>query len=324
MSKQKIFLAGHRGMVGSAIRRALERGSKDEIEIIMADRTALDLNNQQDVNEFFKRERPDLVFLAAAKVGGILANQSYPADFIYQNLSIQLNVIHSAVTNGTKRLLFLGSSCIYPKYTEIPIREEQLLNGELESTNLPYAIAKIAGIKLCSSYNRQYEELDYRCVMPCNLYGPGDNYDPAGSHVLPAMIRRFHEAKECNSREVIVWGTGLPRREFLHVDDLADACLLIMNVEREDFRKVVERDLGFINVGAGVEISICELANTVADVVGFNGDIRFDTDKPDGVFSKLMDSSRIGKFGWQPKISLRDGIRAVYRDYLDPASHKRS
>jgi GDP-L-fucose synthase len=324
MAREKIFVAGHQGMVGSALCRALQRRNAGQFEIVVVDRSAVDLCNQKAVYEFFERERPDTVFLAAAKVGGILANQSYPADFIYQNLGIQLNVIHSAANTGTKRLLFLGSSCIYPKYAETPIREEQLLTGELESTNLPYAIAKIAGIKICASYNLQYAHLDYRSIMPCNLYGPGDNYDPENSHVLPALIRRFHEAKNSDCAEVIVWGTGVPRREFLHVDDFAEACLCMMDVGREEFRQIVGVDLGFMNAGAGIEVSIFELANIVADVVGFDGSIRFDSSKPDGVFSKLIDSSRIGKLGWQPKISLRDGIQAVYRDYLDPRMHKRS
>jgi GDP-L-fucose synthase len=322
MSREKIFVAGHQGMVGSALSRALNKINEGQFEVLVVDRSALDLSNQRAVDEFFKRERPDTVFLAAAKVGGILANSFYPADFIYENLSIQLNVIHSAATSGTKRLLFLGSSCIYPKYSLTPIREEQLLTGELEPTNMPYAIAKIAGIKLCTSYNLQYEYLDYRCIMPCNLYGPGDNYDAEASHVLPALIGRFHEAKMSNSKEVIVWGTGLPKREFMHVDDLAEACLCMMAVNRKKFRQIVSVDLGFINVGSGVEVSIFELANTVADVVGFDGIIRFDSSKPDGVFSKLIDSSRMSGLGWKPKISLRDGMGAVYRDYLDSAIHK--
>lgn len=310
-------------MVGSAVCRALKRRSESEVELLVADRSMLDLNNQQAVNAFFQRERPDTVFLAAAKVGGILANQSYPADFIYQNLSIQLNVVNAAATFGTTRLLFLGSSCIYPKNAKTPIREEQLLTGELESTNLPYAVAKIAGIKICASYNSQYEHLDYRCIMPCNLYGPGDNYNPTESHVLPALIRRFHEAKASGSREVVVWGTGLPKREFLHVDDLAEACICMMSIDRAKFRQVIGVDLGFINAGAGTEVTILELSNIVADVVGFDGGIRFDTSKPDGVFTKLIDSSRMRSLGWQPKISLRDGVRTVYRDYLALALHKR-
>ncbi len=309
-------MAGHQGMVGSAICRALARSPDPGQQIIVASRAELDLCDQAAVDKFFQLQKPDVVYLAAAKVGGILANQSFPADFISQNLSIQLNVIDAAFRHGVRKLLFLGSSCIYPKFSPTPIREEQLLTGELEPTNLPYAIAKIAGIKLCESYNRQYGHLDYRCIMPCNLYGPGDNYDPNGSHVLPALIRRFHEAKQEGIDEVVVWGTGKPRREFLHVDDLANACVTLMGIDRDRYAAVTSGGIGFLNAGSGLEISIASLAELVAEVVGFKGRLTFDDTKPDGVFSKLVDSSRLRALGWQPDIRLRDGIAMAYQDFL--------
>jgi len=300
----KIFVAGHRGMVGSAIVRRLENdGFKN---IVTRTSKELDLRNQQAVNEFFENEKPNYIFLAAAKVGGIQANNIYRADFLYDNLQIQNNVIHAAYQHEVKKLLFLGSSCIYPKLAPQPLKEEYLLTGELEPTNEPYAIAKIAGIKMCESYRRQYE-CNFISAMPTNLYGPNDNYDLNNSHVLPALLRKFHTAKTNKSAFVEVWGTGSPLREFLHVDDLADACLHLMKNYNEEI---------FVNVGCGSDISIKDLAHLVKEIVAFEGDLIFDTTKPDGTPRKLMDISKLKSFGWLPKISLEDGIKTVYSDLL--------
>jgi GDP-L-fucose synthase len=297
----KIYVAGHRGMVGSAIQRLLEKQGFENI--VTAGSKQLDLRNQQSTDEFFAKEKPEYVFLAAAKVGGIQANNIYRADFIYDNLAIEMNVIHAAWKYNVKKLLFLGSSCIYPKNCPQPMKEEYLLTGLLEQTNEPYAIAKIAGIKLCESYNIQYG-CNFISAMPTNLYGPNDNYDLQNSHVLPALIRKFHEAVVNNSKEVVIWGTGTPMREFLHVDDLASACLVMM--EKYDKKE-------FLNIGFGDDISIAELAQLVKEITGFKGDLIFDKTKPDGTARKLMDSSKMHSLGWKPKISLRDGISETYR-----------
>jgi GDP-L-fucose synthase len=309
----KIYVAGHRGMVGSAIVRTLEqRGYKD---IVTRTHKELDLTEQSAVREFFGREKPDAVVLAAAHVGGIHANNTYPAEFIYDNLMIEANVIHQAHAAGVKRLLFLGSSCIYPRMAVQPMREDALLTGTLESTNEPYAIAKIAGIKLCESYNRQYG-LDYRSVMPTNLYGPGDNYHPENSHVIPALIRRFHEAKEANAGTVTIWGSGTPRREFLYVDDMAEASVHVMQLDPAAYAKHTKPMLSHINVGTGEDLTIAELARLIGKVVGFRGDIAFDPTKPDGTPRKLMDVSRARDLGWQPRVALEDGLALAYRDFL--------
>lgn len=349
MTSKKIYVAGHRGMVGAAIVRQLRAAGSDEI--VVRTHAELDLTDQLAVSRFFEEERPQQVYLAAAKVGGIYANNTYPADFIYDNLMIQANVIHAAHTSGVQKLLFLGSSCIYPRDVPQPMREDALLTGTLEPTNEPYAIAKIAGIKLCESYNRQYGR-DYRSVMPTNLYGPGDNYHLANSHVLPAMIRKFHLAKlaqagdlagiesdrarygdipddvcqmigfEANNRKieskntVRIWGTGKPYREFLHVDDMAAASIFVMNLDKHIHAAHTRPMLSHINVGSGHEQTIRDVAELVAEVVGYRGDIEFDTSKPDGAMRKLMDSGCLGKLGWQPKISLRDGLQQAYADYL--------
>jgi GDP-L-fucose synthase len=308
----KIFVAGHRGMVGGAILRQLQaRGS----ETLTRSHAELDLTDQAAVRAFMAAEQPGAVILAAAKVGGILANNSYPAEFIRDNLAIELNVIHEAWAAGVERLLFLGSSCIYPRNVAQPMREDALLTGTLEATNEPYAIAKITGIKLCESYNRQYGT-DYRSVMPTNLYGPGDNFHPQNSHVLPALIRRFHEAAECGDAAVTIWGTGTARREFLHVDDMAAACLFVMDLDRASYDANTSPMLSHINVGTGTDVSILELAQMVAEVTGFQGEIRCDTNKPDGTPRKLMDVSRLRDMGWQAQIDLRDGIAATYRWFL--------
>lgn len=315
----KIFVAGHRGMVGGAILRQLQAQGA---ETITRSRAELDLTDQAAVRAFMAAERPEAVILAAAKVGGILANNSYPAEFIRDNLAIELNVIHEAWAAGVERLLFLGSSCIYPRNATQPMREDALLTGTLEPTNEPYAIAKIAGIKLCESYNRQYGT-DYRSVMPTNLYGPGDNFHPENSHVLPALIRRFHEAKEEGHVEVVIWGSGTPRREFLHVDDMAAASLFVMNLDRATYAANTEAMLSHINVGTGRDVSILELAQMVAEVTGFGGEIRCDTTKPDGTPRKLMDVSRLRDMGWEAKIDLRQGIAETYRWYLAHATEAR-
>jgi len=299
----KIFIAGHKGMVGSAIhRRLLAEGYQN---IITRNSSELDLRVQEPVNEFFETERPDYVFLAAAKVGGIMANNTYRADFLYENLMIQNNVIHSAYATGIKKLLFLGSSCIYPKMAPQPLKEEYLLTGPLEYTNEPYAIAKIAGIKLCDAYRDQYG-CNFISVMPTNLYGPNDNYDLQNAHVLPTFIRKFHEAKMNNAPEVVVWGTGTPKREFLHADDLADACVFLMKSYNE---------AGLINIGTGEDLSITELAMMIKDVVGYEGNIVYDASKPDGTPRKLMDVTKLSALGWHYRIGLREGLEKVYKEY---------
>ena len=308
-----VFVAGHRGMVGSAIVRQLE--NLGGYEIVTADRDTLDLLNQKMVADFFLGQKIDEVYLAAAKVGGIVANNTYPADFIYENLMIECNIVHSAFSSGVNRLLFLGSSCIYPKLAEQPMQEAALLTAPLEPTNEPYAIAKIAGIKLCESYNRQYG-VDYRSVMPTNLYGENDNFHPQNSHVIPAMMRRFHEAAQNNAPDVVVWGTGTPRREFLHVDDMAAASVFVMNLDKENYDVNTEEMSSHINVGSGVDCSIAELAVTLAEVVGFKGRVVFDPNKPDGAPRKLMDVSRLKAMGWEAKISLREGLVSTYEWFL--------
>jgi GDP-L-fucose synthase len=308
----KTYVAGHRGMVGGAILRKLEvRG----IETITRTHAELDLTNQAAVRDFMRSEKPDRVILAAAKVGGIHANNNYPAEFIYDNLMIEANVIHQAYAAGVQRLLFLGSSCIYPKMATQPMREDALLTGTLEPTNEPYAIAKIAGIKLCESYNRQYGT-DYRSVMPTNLYGPGDNFHAQNSHVLPALIRRFHEAVRDGVEEVVIWGTGTPMREFLHVDDMADASLFVADLAREVYERVTDPMLCLLNVGTGSDVTIRELAEMVARVTGFEGKISFDTNKPDGTPRKLLDVSRLAQLGWRAQIALEDGISGTYDWFL--------
>jgi GDP-L-fucose synthase len=309
----KIFIAGHHGLVGSAILRNLPVSSHDNI--VVRSQSNLDLTRQEDVNHFFERERPDQVYLAAAKVGGIIANDTYPAEFIYQNLMIESNVIHAAWKFGVKKLLFLGSSCVYPKLVEQPIREDALLTSVLEPTNEPYAIAKIAGIKLCESFNRQYD-VDYRSVMPTNLYGPGDNYHPENSHVIPALIRRFHEAKALKKEYVIIWGTGLPRREFLYVDDLAKACIHVMNLDKIIYDKYTSPMQSHINVGYGEDITISDLAAAICETVGYSGEVKFDTTKPDGVSRKLLDSKTINLLGWKPQVNLKNGLSKAYDDFL--------
>lgn len=304
----KIYVAGHRGLVGSAILRRLQVGGYGNI--VTRTRAALDLTNQEAVKQFYEIEKPEYVFVAAAKVGGIHANNTYPADFIYHNLRMQCNLIHGAYVHGAKKLLFLGSSCTYPKLAPQPMKEEYLLTGTLEPTNEPYAVAKIAGIKMCSAYNRQYGT-DFMSVMPTNLYGPGDNYHPVDSHVLPALIRRMHEAKELGDSQVEVWGTGQARREFLSSDDMADACVFLME-------RYCASELGeLINIGTGEDATIAEVARTVAGVLGFKGKLVFDTSKPDGTPRKLLDTSRLKALGWKPRIALKDGLQAVYEDFIE-------
>ncbi|GAB3493471.1 GDP-L-fucose synthase [Curvibacter fontanus] len=312
-SHHKIYVAGHRGMVGSAIVRGLQAQGVDAQHIITRTHAELDLTDQRAVNEFFGREKPDQVYLAAAKVGGIHANNTYPAEFIYENLMMQANVIHAAHVHDVQKLLFLGSSCIYPKLAPQPMAEDALLTGALEPTNEPYAVAKIAGIKLCESYNRQYGR-DYRSVMPTNLYGPGDNYHPENSHVIPALLRRFHEAKAANAPEVAIWGSGTPRREFLYVDDMAAASVFVMNLEPQAYAAQVRSQLSHINVGYGSDVTIAELATTVARVTGYPGRITFDASKPDGAPRKLMDSTRLKAMGWRPTVGLEEGLRRAYQD----------
>ena len=313
----KIYIAGHRGMVGSGLERKLRKEGYGNI--VTRTSAELDLRNQQAVNQFFEKEKPAFVILAAAKVGGIHANNTYPAQFIYENLMIEANVIHQAFEAGVKRLLFLGSSCIYPKLASQPMTENALLTGALEPTNEPYAIAKIAGIKLCESYNRQYGQsygIDYRSVMPTNLYGPGDNYHPENSHVIPALIRRFHEAKINNAPEVLIWGTGTPQREFLYVDDMAEASVFVMDLDKEVYEQQTSPMLSHINVGFGEDVTIAELANAVARTIGYVGRIGFDASKPDGAPRKWMDSSRLNRLGWKAKIDLRAGLEKAYADFL--------
>lgn len=316
----RIFVAGHHGMVGSAIVRHLQQmGYRN---LVMRSRTELDLTNQAAANLFFAEEKIDQVYLAAAKVGGIHANNTYPAEFIYQNLMMQANVIHAAHTHNVQKLLFLGSSCIYPKLAAQPMNEAALLTGTLEHTNEPYAIAKIAGIKLCESYNRQYGR-DYRSVMPTNLYGPGDNYHPENSHVIPALIRRFHEAKLGHAPEVVVWGSGTPRREFLHVDDMAAASIHVMNLPENQWKSHVEPMCSHINVGSGTDCTIRELAESIAAVVGYQGDIVFDASKPDGTPRKWMDSSILHSLGWQARYTLKDGLANAYQWFVNNAAQVR-
>jgi len=309
----KIYVAGHRGMVGAAITRRLEaqRAAGEKLEIITRTSEALDLTDQAATRDFMQTERPDVVILAAARVGGIAANNTLPADFIYQNLMIECNVIHQAFEAGVTRLLQLGSSCIYPRAVGQPMAEDALLTGVLEPTNEPYAVAKIAGIKLCESYNRQHG-VDYRSVMPTNLYGPGDNFHPEHSHVMPALMRRFHEAVQNNLDEVVIWGSGKPRREFLHVDDMAEASLFVLGLDAETYRANTEPMLSHINVGTGQDISIAELAAMIADVTGFEGTIRYDASKPDGTMRKLMDVSRLSRMGWSARLELAEGLRQTY------------
>ena len=310
----KIFVAGHRGMVGSAIVRTLLARGVASDQIITRSSTELDLRNQAAVNAFFSQERPNQVYLAAAKVGGIHANNTYPAEFIYDNLMVQANVVHAAHTHGVQKLLFLGSSCIYPRQAPQPMAENALLTGSLEPTNEPYAVAKIAGIKLCESYNRQYGR-DYRSVMPTNLYGPGDNYHPENSHVIPALIRRFHEAKVSGAKEVVIWGTGQPRREFLYVDDMAAASVFVMQLPTDVYQAHTLPMQSHINVGFGSDVTIAELAQAVCAAVGFEGAIRYDTDKPDGAPRKWMDSSRLNGLGWQARVGLKEGLARAYGEF---------
>jgi len=315
---RRVFVAGHRGMVGNAVTRMISKRWPNA-EVITQNRDQLDLSRQDRVEYFLNDQRPDLVIMAAAKVGGIHANNTYPAEFIYNNLMIATNVINASHMAGIQNVLFLGSSCIYPKLAAQPMREDALLTGQLEPTNEPYAIAKIAGIKLCESYNRQYGR-DYRSVMPTNLYGPNDDYHPENSHVIPGLIRRFHEAKGTGASEVLVWGTGTPKREFLYVDDLAAACLHVCELSAEDYAQHTEPRLSHINVGTGEDISIKNLAVIVAQTVGYEGDIVFDTTKPDGTPRKLLDVSKVKSLGWRPKVALEDGLRLSYQWYLENAS----
>lgn len=308
---EKIYVAGHRGMVGSAIVRTLLSQGVSASQIVTRTHAELDLTDQRAVHAFFAQEKPTQVYLAAAKVGGIHANNTYPAEFIYQNLMLQGNVIHAAHEHGVQKLLFLGSSCIYPKLAPQPMDEDALLTGKLEPTNEPYAVAKIAGIKLCESYSRQYGR-DYRSVMPTNLYGPGDNYHPENSHVIPALLRRFHEAKEIGQPEVAIWGTGTPRREFLYVDDMAAASVFVMDLPTRIYEEQVQPQLSHINVGYGSDVTIAELAGTIAQVVGYTGSIRFDASKPDGAPRKLMDSGRLNALGWRAKVDLKTGLKQAY------------
>jgi GDP-L-fucose synthase len=316
MAKQRIFVAGHKGMVGSAITRLLKN---QDVEIITKDRSELDLLNQQDVQDFFQYEKIEQAYIAAAKVGGIHANNNYPADFIYENIMVQTNVIHSAFLNGVKKLLFLGSSCIYPKYANQPMKEDELLAGKLEPTNEPYAIAKIAGIKMCESYNRQYGKshgVDYRSMLPTNLYGPGDNYHPENSHVIPGLIYKFHKAKINNFESVTIWGTGTPKREFLYVDDLAQAAIHVMNADKKIYDEQTLSVGSIINVGSEKELTIKELAEIIREVIDFKGTINFDSSKPDGSTRKLLNIERINKLGFKPKTDLKEGLIKTYQDYL--------
>ena len=317
---QTIFVAGHRGMVGSAIVRQLQH--KGYQNIVTRTHAELDLTNQSAVQNFFKENQIDQVYLAAAKVGGIHANNVYPADFIYQNLMMEANIIHAAHQTGVQKLLFLGSSCIYPKFAQQPMQENELLTGVLEETNEPYAIAKIAGIKLCESYNRQYGR-DYRSVMPTNLYGPNDNFHPENSHVIPALLRRFHEAVQQDTPEVVIWGSGTPMREFLHVDDMAAASIYVMELDELTLQNNTQPMLSHINVGTGIDCTIRELAETVAKVTGFKGELKFDATKPDGTPRKLMDVSRLASLGWKASISLEDGLKNAYKWFLEHPNEAR-
>ena len=316
----KIYVAGHRGMVGSAIVRQLLAGGQPAERIVTRTHAQLDLTDQAAARAFFAAERPDQVYLAAARVGGIHANNTWPADFIWDNLMMEANIVDAAFRHGVKKLLFLGSSCIYPKLAPQPMAEGALLTGPLESTNEPYAIAKIAGIKLCESFNRQYgasHGIDYRSVMPTNLYGPGDNYHPENSHVIPALLRRFHEAKVKGAPLVTIWGTGTPRREFLYVDDMASACVHVMNLDPAVYRQHTQPMLSHINVGFGGDLTIRELAQAIATTTGYEGRVEFDSSRPDGTPRKLMDSSRLNSLGWRAKVGLADGLALAYRDFLE-------
>jgi GDP-L-fucose synthase len=317
MGTEKIYVAGHRGMVGAAIVRALR--ARGHVDIVSRSHVELDLTDQAAVRNFFAQEKPTQVYLAAAKVGGIHANDIYPAEFIYENMMIEANVINAAFCNGVRKLLFLGSSCIYPKLAEQPMREDALLTGKLEATNEPYAIAKIAGIKLCESYNRQYaaESIDYRSVMPTNLYGPGDNYHPENSHVIPGLIQRFHRAHQEGLPQVPIWGTGTPRREFLYVDDMAAACLHVMELPKTDYDALTLPMQSHINIGYGEDEAIADVAHAVAKVVGYQGKVIFDTSKPDGTPRKLMDSQRLRATGWVPTVDLNTGLALAYQDFLN-------
>lgn len=318
---KRIFVAGHNGMVGSAIARQLS--AEGNIELVTCSRAELDLSIQQDVADFFQQEKIDEVYLGAAKVGGIHANDTYPAEFIYDNLMVEANVVHQAWKSGVQKLLFLGSSCIYPRLATQPMKESELMQGSLESTNEPYALAKIAGIKLCESYNRQYGT-DYRSVMPTNLYGPGDNFHPENSHVIPALLRRFHEALQSGATKVTNWGTGSPLREFLHVDDMAAASIHVMNLPDADYEKVTDPRLSHINVGTGVDCSIKELVETIAEVTGFKGEIEWDSTKPDGAPRKLMDNAKLKSMGWQPEYDLRSGLEHAYHWYVENITSARA
>lgn len=311
--ESRIYVAGHRGLAGSAIVRRLQSAGYENL--IMRGRDELDLADQQQTSSFFEQEKPEYVFLAAAKVGGIVANDTYPADFIQQNLAIQTNVIHQSWRTGVKRLLFLGSSCIYPRDCPQPMKEAHILTGPLETTNRPYAIAKIAGIEMCSAYNRQFGT-QFLAAMPTNLYGPGDNYDPETSHVLPALIRKMHEAKQGGKDEVVVWGTGTPRREFLHSDDMADACVFLMSLGDEAFGGVAQHWPPLINIGFGSDLTIRETAELVASIAGFSGRLRFDSGRPDGTPRKLLDCTLLNEMGWKPKISLQNGIEQATNDFV--------
>jgi len=313
-TQPRIYVAGHNGLVGSAIVRTLR--AQGHTNIVTRSHKELELTDQAQVREFFRTEKIDQVYLAAAKVGGIHANNTYPADFIYDNMMVQANVVHEARFNGVQKLLFLGSSCIYPRMAPQPIKEEYLMSGMLEPTNEPYAMAKIAGIKLCESYNRQYGT-DYRSVMPTNLYGPGDNYHPENSHVIPALIRRFHEAKLSNAPEVVIWGSGKPMREFLYVDDMAAACVHVMNLDQATYAKYTDPMHSHINVGTGQDVTIAELARLVGEVVGYRGRIGFDTSKPDGTPRKLLDVSKLTQLGWQASTPLSEGLRQAYAAFVE-------
>jgi len=323
MRKKIIFVAGHKGMVGSAIVRLLK---KKNVFLITKDQNELDLTKQSLVEKFFKKKKIDQIYLAAAKVGGIYANNIYPGEFIYKNIMIQTNIIHSAFVSGIKKILFLGSSCIYPRSAKQPMKEEFLLTGTLEPTNEPYSIAKISGIKLCESYNRQYKDthnIDYRCVIPTNLYGPNDNYHPKNSHVIAALIKKFHEAKIKNERIVEIWGTGKAKREFLHVDDLAKACFKIMNLSVKEYTAVTNSSLGYINVGYGKDITILKLAKIIKKIVDFHGKIEFNFDKPDGMMKRLLDSKRINDLKWKPKVSLYKGLVKTYENFKESLKNKK-
>jgi len=315
--EDKIFITGHKGMVGSSIHKLLKK--KGFKNLIVKTKDQLNLTNQKDVEDFFKSNNVDKLIIAAAKVGGIHANNSFPAEFIYQNLMIESNIFQSSYESSINKIIFLGSSCIYPKFSKQPITEESLMTGLLEKTNEPYAIAKIAGLKLCESYNRQYGEsdgIDYRCIMPTNLYGPGDNYHPENSHVIPGLIYRFHHAKLNNLSTVSIWGTGKPKREFLYVDDMARASVHIMNIDKKTYHEQTSSKLNHINVGSGKDLTIKELAETLKEVIGFKGEIKFDTSKPDGIFRKILDSNKINSLGFKPQVSLKDGLIKTYSEYI--------